>query len=51
MNKKKESIMTKKKETKEKDPCWNGYEQKGMKEKNGKQVPNCIPEKKSKKKS
>jgi len=25
------------------DPCWDGYEQLGMKEKNGKQVPNCIP--------
>lgn len=24
-------------------PCWKGYEQFGMKEKNGKQVPNCIP--------
>ena len=27
----------------EKSPCWNGYKQVGMKEKNGKQVPNCIP--------
>jgi hypothetical protein len=26
-------------------PCWKGYEQKGMKEKNGKQVPNCVPKK------
>ncbi len=25
------------------NPCWKGYEQYGMKEKNGKQVPNCIP--------
>jgi hypothetical protein len=24
-------------------PCWKGYEQFGMKMKNGKQVPNCIP--------
>ena len=24
------------------DPCWEGYEQAGMKEKDGKQVPNCI---------
>jgi len=24
------------------DPCWKGYEQYGMKEKNGKKVPNCI---------
>lgn len=28
----------------EKDPCWKGYKQLGMKKKNGKQVPNCIPE-------
>jgi len=27
------------------DPCWDGYEQIGMKEKNGKQVPNCVPKK------
>ena len=25
------------------DPCWAGYEQIGMKDKDGKQVPNCIP--------
>ena len=25
-------------------PCWEGYEQVGMKEKDGKQVPNCVPE-------
>jgi len=24
------------------DPCWEGYEQFGMKEKGGKQVPNCV---------
>ena len=29
-------------ETKE-DPCWDGYQQYGMKDKNGKKVPNCIP--------
>jgi hypothetical protein len=28
----------------EEDPCWKGYNQRGMKEKNGKQVPNCVPE-------
>lgn len=28
----------------EQDPCWKGYEQYGMKKKNGKKVPNCIPE-------
>ena len=27
----------------EKAPCWKGYKQIGMKEKNGKQVPNCVP--------
>ena len=25
------------------DPCWEGYEQYGMKTKKGKEVPNCIP--------
>ena len=25
------------------NPCWDGYEQVGMKTKNGKQVPNCVP--------
>lgn len=28
---------------KKKNPCWKGYVQRGMKTKNGKQVPNCIP--------
>lgn len=27
----------------ENNPCWKGYEQIGMKEKNGKEVPNCVP--------
>lgn len=27
-----------------KDPCWKGYEMIGMKDKNGKKVPNCVPE-------
>lgn len=26
------------------DPCWNGYKQIGMKTKNNKEVPNCVPE-------
>jgi len=26
------------------DPCWEGYTQYGMKEKNGKEVPNCVPD-------
>ncbi len=25
------------------DPCWDGYVQVGMQEKNGKRVPNCVP--------
>jgi|TARA_R110000851_G_scaffold251971_5_gene404527 hypothetical protein len=25
------------------NPCWDGYIQVGMKEKDGKQVPNCVP--------
>lgn len=28
---------------KQEDPCWDGYEQIGMKEKDGKRVPNCVP--------
>lgn len=40
--------MAKSTKTKKKDPCWDGYEQAGMKNKNGKKVPNCIPEKKKK---
>lgn len=24
------------------DPCWDGYEQIGMKDKGGKKVPNCV---------
>ena len=24
-------------------PCWSGYEQRGMKEKDGRMVPNCVP--------
>jgi DnaJ domain len=32
----------------EEDPCWEGYEQVGMKRRNGKMVPNCVPIKKDK---
>lgn len=28
---------------KENSPCWDGYKQVGMKMKNGKEVPNCVP--------
>lgn len=27
--------------------CWSGYKQEGMKDKNGRMVPNCVPVKKS----
>lgn len=29
----------------EEDPCWPGYTQVGMKTKNGRKVPNCVPSK------
>lgn len=32
------------KKMKSKDPCWSGYQMVGMKDKNGKKVPNCVPE-------
>lgn len=28
------------------DPCWSGYTQYGMKDVDGRQVPNCIPDEK-----
>ena len=28
------------------DPCWDDYEMIGMKKKNGKEVPNCVPKRK-----
>lgn len=31
--------------------CWSGYKQEGMKEKNGRMVPNCVPVKKMEKSS
>jgi hypothetical protein len=31
-----------------KDPCWKDYKQEGVKTKDGKTVPNCIPKKKPK---
>jgi len=30
------------------ESCWKGYKQNGMKDKNGKQVPNCVPIKENK---
>ena len=32
------------KQVSEDAPCWDGYKQVGMKKKNGKNVPNCVPE-------
>jgi hypothetical protein len=26
------------------DPCWSGYQKKGLKKKGKKMVPNCVPE-------
>ncbi|MEO6637608.1 MAG: hypothetical protein ABIN25_04985 [Ginsengibacter sp.] len=40
----------KKAKSKKDDPCWKGYEQVGMKKKNGEKVPNCVPVKKKKSK-
>jgi len=42
--------MTKenKKSTKEADPCWKDYHQVGTKTKDGKKVPNCVPDEKAK---
>jgi len=28
-----------------KNPCWEGYEAYGLKEKDGRMVPNCVPKK------
>ena len=30
------------------EACWDGYKKVGMKEKDGKQVPNCVPDKDNK---
>lgn len=43
-------MKTKKTKSTKEDPCWKGYEQVGMKKKNGEKVPNCVPEKKKKSK-
>lgn len=37
---------TEKEKMKEEDPCWKGYEMIGTKEKDVKEVPNCVPKKK-----
>lgn len=43
-------LMTDSLEEDEDGPCWKGYKQVGMKMKNGKEVPNCVPEGKTNKK-
>ena len=35
-------MATKKANSKKEDSCWEGYEQQGTKNKNGKKVPNCV---------
>lgn len=35
----------KNKKTPEANPCWKGYKMLGMKEKNGREVPNCVSNK------
>ena len=42
-----EKVKEDSKDMKDGDPCWKGYEMVGMKEKNGKEVPNCVPKKSS----
>ena len=38
-----EKLQSKKVKEEDDDPCWDGYEMVGMKKKNGKKVPNCVP--------
>ncbi|SHF80509.1 hypothetical protein SAMN05444396_101477 [Flavobacterium segetis] len=40
--------MDNKKNEKKEDPCWNGYHQLGMKTKDSKKVPDCVPDEKAK---
>jgi hypothetical protein len=37
-------ITSKKPLLEDSDPCWDNYKQIGLKKKNGKTVPNCVPE-------
>ena len=37
-------VATKMAKNEQDDPCWDGYKQVGMKKKNGKEVPDCVPE-------
>jgi hypothetical protein len=40
---KKDEPVDEAKKMKGENPCWDGYEMKGKKMKNGKEVPNCVP--------
>ena len=42
-NYKKQNISKESKISEDKGPCWQGYKQVGMKNKGGRQVPNCVP--------
>jgi len=42
-NYKKQNISKESKIAEDKGPCWQGYKQVGMKDKGGRQVPNCVP--------
>ena len=39
----KKKKKSKKEDFQEEDPCWDTHKQVGMKKKNGKMVPNCVP--------
>ena len=43
-NKLRKMVREELKNLSEEDPCWKGYKQIGMKKKDGKEVPNCVPE-------
>ena len=45
--KKNESNVEEAKKMKGEDPCWDSHEMVGMKDKNGKKVPNCVPKNES----
>ena len=40
----KQFVAESKRKMKGEDPCWDGYHMVGKKKKNGKEVPNCVPE-------
>jgi hypothetical protein len=40
----KNKLFEKKIMTKKEDPCWDDYHMVGMKDKDGREVPNCVPD-------